>query len=113
MDPEVTTNTIKQTPIEGVDIVLNTDHEDHYGHENETTNLYVELVSRWKAEIPKFWSQVLKIAIAVGTSAVAVIGMDKLFDLQSYGVPQIVFTMAGYVVVACAAIGLSAKITKQ
>ena len=37
----------------------------------------------------------------------------ELFDLQSYGVPQIVFTMAGYVVVACAAIGLSAKITKQ
>jgi hypothetical protein len=44
---------------------------------------------------------------------VAVIGADQLFNLQAYGIPQVIFTIAGYVIVACAAIGLSAKITKQ
>jgi hypothetical protein len=36
-----------------------------------------------------------------------------MFDLQSYGVPQLIFTIAGYVIVACAALGLAAKITKE
>lgn len=55
----------------------------------------------------------MNFAITIGTSAVAVLGADKLFELQSYGVPQLVFTIAGYIIVACAALGLSAKITKQ
>lgn len=85
-----------------------------HNHEEESSpNLYIELKSRWKSEIPKFWNQILRIAIAIGTSAVAVIGADQLFNLQAYGIPQVIFTIAGYVIVACAAIGLSAKITKQ
>jgi len=55
----------------------------------------------------------LKIAIAIGSSAAAVIGADQVFNLQAYGVDQIVFTIAGYVVAVCAALGLSAKITKE
>jgi len=55
----------------------------------------------------------MSIAVAVGTSAVAVVGSDKLFDLQAYGIHPIIFTIAGYIIVACAAIGLSAKITTQ
>lgn len=55
----------------------------------------------------------MKYSVTLGTSAVAVIGADKLFDLQSYGVPSIIFTICGYIIVACAATGLSAKITKQ
>ena len=55
----------------------------------------------------------MKFSVTLGTSAVAIIGADKLFDLQSYGVPLMVFTACGYIIVACAAIGLSAKITKQ
>jgi len=72
-----------------------------------------EIKDRWKAESPEFWQKVLNFAITLGTSAVAVIGADKLFDLQTYGVPQIIFTISGYVIVACAALGLSAKITKK
>lgn len=55
----------------------------------------------------------MSISITLGSSAVAVLGAEKLFDLQSYGIPQIIFTVAGYIIVAAAAFGLSAKITKQ
>lgn len=75
-------------------------------------NWYKEIKARWVAETPEFWKKVLNFSISLGTSAVAVLGVDKLFELQSYGVPQMVFTIAGYIIVACAALGLSAKITK-
>ena len=76
-------------------------------------NWFKELKERWKAETPVFWKKVMSISITLGSSAVAILGAEKLFDLQNYGVPQIIFTVAGYVVVAAAACGLSAKITKQ
>ena len=63
--------------------------------------------------MPDFWKKIMKYSVTLGTSAVAIIGADKLFDLQSYGVPTVIFTICGYVIVACAAFGLSAKITKQ
>lgn len=72
-----------------------------------------ELKKRWKAESPEFWKKIKNFAITLGTSAVAVLASDKLFDLQTYGIPQIVFTIAGYVIVACATLGLSAQITKK
>lgn len=72
-----------------------------------------ELKVRWKATMPAFWQKVLKAAVWVGSSAIAVVSADQLFGLQYYGVPQIIFTIAGYIIVAAAAVGLSAKITKQ
>ena len=60
-----------------------------------------ELKDRWKSESPKFWKRIMAIAIYVGTSAVSIIGADKLFDLQAYGVPQVIFQIAGYVIVFC------------
>lgn len=72
-----------------------------------------ELKDRWKSESPEFWNKIKNFSITLGTSAVAVLAADKLFDLQYYGVPQIVFTIAGYIIVACATLGLSAKITKK
>lgn len=72
-----------------------------------------ELKERWSAESPIFWKKIQKYCTVIGISAVSTIGVDKLFDLQSYGVSQIIFTICGYIIVACAAIGLSAKITKQ
>lgn len=77
------------------------------------TKLISEIRSRWFEKTPIFWKKILRIAIAIGTSAVAVLGADKLFDLQAYGVPLIVFTIAGYIIVACFALGLAAKITKE
>ncbi len=72
-----------------------------------------EIKERLKSDTPKFWKQVRSFAVTIGTSAVSIIGADKLFDLQDYGVPQLIFTIAGYVIVACATLGLSAQITKQ
>ena len=72
-----------------------------------------EIKERWSAETPKFWEKMLNFSVTLGTSAVAMIAADKMFELQAYGVPQGVFTIAGYVIVFCAALGLSAKITKK
>jgi len=81
--------------------------------ETSEFGLWGELKDRWKGESPTFWKKVLGISITVGSSAVAIIAADQLFSLQSYGVSDKIFTIAGYVIVACAALGLSAKITKQ
>lgn len=75
--------------------------------------MWKELKERWAAQSPMFWQKILKAAITIGTSAVAVVAADQLFGLVAYGVPQQIFTIAGYIIVACAAFGLSAKITKQ
>lgn len=72
-----------------------------------------ELKERWKSESPLFWKKIMKISVTLGTSAVSIIGVDKLFDLQSYGIPTLLFTICGYIIVACATLGLAAKITKQ
>ena len=72
-----------------------------------------EIKERLKSDTPKFWKQVRSFAVTIGTSAVSLIGADKLFDLQDYGVPQLIFTIAGYVIVACATLGLAAQITKK
>ena len=52
-------------------------------------------------------------SITLGTSAVSIMAADKLFELQSYGIPLVVFTACGYIVVACAALGLTAQLTKK
>lgn len=74
-------------------------------------NWIKELKTRWKSKTPEFWQKIMSIAITLGTSAVAVITAEKFFDLRGYGVPDILFTISGYIIVACAAVGLSAKIT--
>ena len=40
-----------------------------------------ELKERWKSESPRFWKKIMTIFVSIGTSAVAVIGADKLFDV--------------------------------
>lgn len=74
---------------------------------------FKEVKERWESKSPIFWKKILKTAITIGTSATAVITSDKFFDLRGYGVPDIIFQIAGYVIVACAAVGLSAKITRD
>ena len=75
--------------------------------------IFKEIKERWISESPKFWKKILKFSVTLGTSAVAILASDKMFELQSYGIPQIIFTIAGYIIVFCAALGLSAKITKE
>ena len=76
-------------------------------------NWISEITERWKSETPDFWKKVIKFSVTLGTSAVAVIASEKMFELQAYGVPTIIFTICGYIIVACAALGLAAKITKK
>lgn len=76
-------------------------------------SIWQDISDRWNSESPAFWKKIMKYSVTLGTGAASIIGFDKLFDLQNYGIPQIVFTVCGYILVACAAFGLSAKITKQ
>ena len=72
-----------------------------------------KLIKRWQPESPDFWKGVQKYSIVIGSGAVAIISADKLFGLIAYGVPAGIFTACGYIIVACAAFGLSAKITTK
>ena len=71
------------------------------------------LRNRWKSESPIFFKKVYSIMFKLGLSAVGVLVMNKFAGLQELGVPSIVFTACGYVLTACAAIGLTAKLTKN
>lgn len=73
--------------------------------------IYTTFTTRWNAESPKFWKKAQTLGISLVTSATSVIGADKLFELQTYGVPQLVFTIAGYIIVAGATLGIAAKLT--
>lgn len=75
--------------------------------------LFKELKDRWTAESPLFWQHVLHASITLGTSAIAVLAAQSSFNLMEYGVPKIIFTIAGYVITFCSALGLASKITKQ
>ena len=70
-----------------------------------------KLIKRWQSESPDFWKGVQKYSIVIGSGAVAIISADKLFGLIAYGAS--IFTICGYIIVACAAFGLSAKITTK
>ena len=74
---------------------------------------FKEVKDRWHSRSPRLFRRLTNFAITLGTSAVAVIASDKMFDLQAYGVPQDVFTVAGYIIVFCAALGLTSKITRE
>lgn len=75
--------------------------------------IILELKERWKAEMPDFWKKVRNISVSLGTAGVALVTANATFNLTDLGVPAIIFTIAGYIIAACYAIGLSAQITKQ
>ena len=67
---------------------------------------------RWKSELNKFWKKILKFSLILGGSAGGMLTIDGIWNVQSFGVPSIIFTVCGYVLTACGAIGLAAKLTK-
>ena len=67
---------------------------------------------RWKSELNKFWKKVLKFSLILGGSAGGILTIDGIWNVQSFGVPAIIFTVCGYVLTACGAMGLAAKLTK-
>ncbi len=72
-----------------------------------------EIKERWKAEVNEFWTKVLQVSVVLGTSAVGIISADALWNLQSYGVHPLIFTISGYILTACGALGLAAKLTTK
>lgn len=80
---------------------------------HKIVDIYNELVLRWKAESPSFWKSARNLAISIGGGAVAIVMADSTFNLVALGVSPFVFKAAGYAIVFCAAVGLSAQITKK
>jgi len=76
-------------------------------------DIYNELVLRWNAESPSFWKKARNLAITIGGGAFAVVGANSLLDLVALGVSPFIFKVAGYIIAFCAAVGLSAQITKK
>ena len=71
-----------------------------------------EISSRWNAKLNKFWKKVLKFSLILGGSAGGMLTIDGIWNVQSFGVPAIIFTVCGYTLTACGAMGLAAKLTK-
>jgi hypothetical protein len=71
-----------------------------------------QLKVRWGSELNKFWKKVLKFSLILGGSAGGILTIDGIWNVQSFGVPAIIFTICGYVLTACGAMGLAAKLTK-
>ena len=67
---------------------------------------------RWKSQMNKFWKKVLKFSLILGGSAGGMLTIDGIWNVQSFGVPAIIFTICGYILTACGAMGLAAKLTK-
>lgn len=66
---------------------------------------------RWKSELNKFWKKVLKVSLTIGGAAAGILLANTTFGLEQYVAP-IIFTISGYVLTACGAMGLAAKLTK-
>lgn len=73
-------------------------------------NLIQTIKERWKAETPDFFKGVIKLATYLGTPATAVLAIASTPNIV---VPVIVIKIASWVVIACAAMGVTAKLTKQ
>jgi len=70
-----------------------------------------ELNLRWQAKSPIFWQKILKLAVTLTTSAIAVLTADMTFNLVGYGVPEFIFKLCGYIVAFGSALGLASKLT--
>ena len=66
---------------------------------------------RWKSQMNKFWKKILKISLIIGSSAAGILLANTTFGLEQYVAP-IIFQISGYVLTACGAMGLAAKLTK-
>jgi hypothetical protein len=71
-----------------------------------------ELKERWKAELNAFWKKVLNVSLTVGGAALGIVTANQIWNLQSLGVAPIIFTVCGYILTFCGALGLAAKLTK-
>jgi hypothetical protein len=71
--------------------------------------LFTTIKERWSAEEPKFFSGIKNLAIALGTPCTAIWVANSSMGLH---LPEIILTVCKYSITACAAMGLTAKLTK-
>ena len=71
-----------------------------------------QLKIRWKSQMNKFWKKVLKVSLVIGSSAAGILLANTTFGLEQYVAP-IIFTISGYILTACGAMGLTAKLTTE
>ena len=70
--------------------------------------LFKELKYRFFAKSPRFWKNVRKIAVSIGSAALAIILAERQWML---GIDPQIISICGYIVAACAGMGLSAQLT--
>jgi len=68
------------------------------------------LKERWTAKSPTFFVGIKKLAIAIGSSAMAVWLANQNLSLE---LSPIILNVCKYTITACAAMGLTAQLTKQ
>lgn len=69
-----------------------------------------EIIQRWKDPINKFWKRVLKLAISIIIAGSSVWVANTIWGLD---LPSWLLAACKYCIVAGAAFGLSAKLTKS
>lgn len=63
---------------------------------------------RWDAETPAFFKGIKKLALSLGTSAMAVIMANQSLSLE---LDDNILTVCKYAIAACAAMGLTSQLT--
>jgi hypothetical protein len=72
--------------------------------------LLTTIKERWNAEEPKFFNGIKNVAIALGTPSTAVWLANSTMNLH---LPEMILNVCKYSITACAAMGLTAKLTKK
>ena len=71
--------------------------------------LMTTIKDRWNAETPVFFKGIKRIAITLGTSSTAVWVANQSMSLQ---LPELILSVCKYAIAACAAMGITAQLTK-
>lgn len=67
------------------------------------------LTDRWNSELPVFFKKIRTLSLSIGGPATAVWVANQSMSLQ---LPELVLSICKYAIAACAAMGLTAQLTK-
>lgn len=74
---------------------------------------YIAMKIRWNSELNEFWTKVLHVSVTIGGACIGILSVNGMYNLTSVGVSPIIFTVCGYILTACGAMGVAAKLTKE
>ena len=72
-------------------------------------SLLKTIKTRWNAKTPSFFKGIKKVAIAIGTPTMAIWLANQTLALE---LPEIVLSVCKYSIAVCAAMGVTAQLTK-